>query len=78
MIVATIEHPNGSHLHLDENGRWTGDDAFLVGVANSCRETPRYYPNRTAGRAEEVAAVIGGKVIFVIPLRNSAPPDAVY
>jgi len=78
MILATIEFPNGSRINLGEDGRWTGDDEVLVTYANDYKGSAQYYPNPAEGLATEIAAEIGGKVVFAISPRNSGPPDALY
>jgi len=78
MILATIEFPNGSRIHLHEKGRWTGDDELLVSYATDYKGTSQYYPNPAAGLAGEIADKIGGKVVFFLPIDNSAPPGAIF
>jgi hypothetical protein len=79
MILATIELPTGSRLHLGEDRRWTGDDALDVAMANAYQPTGNYHPQWPTGLANEVAEYLGGKVLFIIPVpKPDAPPGAVY
>jgi hypothetical protein len=75
MIYATVELPGGHLIHLTEGQRWVGDDARWVGVANDY-ERQKYYPDVAAGVAGEVAAKLGGKVLYVRPFKpRPAGPD---
>ena len=77
--LATVRCPGGASIDLGPDRRWTGDDPVFVAMANAFERSPRYYPNIPAGIANEVAEYLGGKVVFVIPMRdNDAPPGAVY
>jgi hypothetical protein len=81
MILATVEFPNGTQIHLMENGRWTGapEYHYIVEDANQCDEG-EYQPNAIRGRAMEVARRLGGKVVYFIPLAHNDEhgPGSVY
>jgi hypothetical protein len=78
MILVTIEFPNGSRINLGENGIWSGNDEMIVKYANNFKKSSQYYPDPIAGLAEEIIETIGGKMIFIRPYNNSAPPGVDY
>ena len=79
MIYATVQLPGGDLIHLNEHHRWEGEDPRLVGFANDYERSFKYYPDITAGLAKEVAAELGGKVLYVRPyVCKPLPPGAQY
>ena len=78
MNLVTIEFQNGSRINLGEDGHWSGDDEMIVKYASNFKVSSQYYPDPIAGLAEEIVASIGGKVIYIRPYHNSAPPGVDY
>lgn len=80
MILATVEFPNGTQIHLQENGKWTGEPRYdyIVEAANECDEGD-CQPNAIRARAMEVVKSLGGKVRYFRPLANpSNEEDKIY
>ena len=73
MILAALELVEGDRAELREDGTWQSSDA---GRAAECNAAMRllpvgaYRPAWAANVAAEVAAQIGGRVVFVLPTEN--------